>query len=392
VRLLAVLVLVITLGPLCIEMFIPTMPDLAREFRTDSGLVPLTLSVYMFGFAVSHLFYGAAADHFGRRPVLSAGLLILLASTIGCALAQSLPALIGFRLLQAFGASSALIIPRAIVRDLYGPVEAARIQSHMSTAMAVAPIIAPVIGGYLVKWHSWHWVFWVIAGYGALATAGFWLLVPESVPKRGESGFSLQTLLRNKAELLADRRFVGLLLCMLFIGCGLFAFVSLSSFVLIEHMGVQKDHFGYLYALAIVGFMIGTILSGRLHGRVPGRRLIGIGIVLAIIGAHLMFVLAATGVMRPMALIAPHFVYLVGMGLLMPQSVAAALAPVPHIAATASALMGFLQVISSAILVTVLGFFQDGGQVVIAFTMCVMSLCALLAYLRLVIGPQRERK
>lgn len=379
--------LVITLGPLCIEMFIPTMPDLAREFSTDRGLVPLTLSVYMFGFALSHLFYGAAADHFGRRPVLSTGLLILLASTVGCALAETLPALIGFRFLQALGASSALIIPRAIVRDLYGPEESARVQAHLSTAMAVAPIVAPIVGGYLVKWHSWHWVFWLIAGYGAVAMTGFRLLVPESVPKRGESGFSLQTLVRNKASLLADRRFVGIVLCMLFTGCGLFAFVSLSSFVLIEHMGVPKDHFGCLYAMAIVGFMIGTILSGRLHGRVPGRRLIGIGIVLTLIGSHLMFVLATAGVMRPMALIGPHFIYLVGMGLLMPQSVAAALAPVPHIAATASALMGFLNVACAATLVTLLGFFQEGGQIVIAFTMSVASLGALLAYLRLVIGP-----
>lgn len=391
IRLLAVLVLVITIGPLCIETFIPAMPDLARQFRPESGLVPLTLSVYMFGFAVSHLFYGAAADHFGRRPVLSAGLLIFLASTVGCALAQSLPVLIGFRLLQAFGASAALIIPRAIVRDLYGPVESARIQSHMSTAMAVAPIIAPVVGGYLVKWYSWHAVFWAIAAWGAIAAVGFRLLVPESVPRRGEAGFSLQALLRNKAELLSDRRFLGFLLCNLFIGCGLFAFVSLSSFVLIEHMGVRNDHFGYLYGLAITGFMVGTILSARLHGRVPGRRLIGIGIGLAVIGAHLMFALAAAGVMRPVALIAPHFVYLVGMGLLMPQSVAAALAPVPHIAATATALMGFLQVISSAVLVTVLGFFQDGGQVVISFTMCLMSLGALLAFSALVAVPRRPR-
>jgi len=383
-----VLVLVITLGPLCIEMFIPTLPDLAREFRADGRLVPLTLSVYMFGFAVSHLFYGAAADHFGRRPVLSAGLLIFLASTVGCALAESMPALIGFRLLQSFGASSALIIPRAIVRDLYGPENSARVQAHLSTAMAVAPIIAPIVGGYLVKWHSWHWVFWVIAVYGAIAMTGFWLLVPESVPKRGESGFSLQTLLRNKASLLADRRFVGIVLCMLFIGCGLFAFISLCSFVMIEHMQVRKDLFGYLYSLAVTGFMVGTILSARLHGRVSGRRLIGIGIILALIGAHLMFVLAVTGVMRPMALIAPHFIYLVGMGLLMPQSVATALAPVPHIAATASALMGFLNVASAATLVTVLGFFQAGGQIVIAFTMCVASLGALLAYMKLVIGPQ----
>lgn len=383
---LAVLVLVITLGPLCIEMFIPTMPDLAREFRPQRGLVPLTLSVYMFGFAISHLFYGAAADHFGRRPVLSAGLLIFLLSTVGCALAWSLPALIGFRMLQAFGASSALIIPRAMVRDLYGPVESARIQSHMSTAMAVAPIVAPVAGGYLVGWYSWHAVFWVIAAYGAVAATGFWLLVPESVPRRGEAGFNLETLLRNKAQLLSDRRFLGYLLCMLFTGCGLFAFVSLSPFVLMEHMGVRKDHFGFLYGLAITGFMMGTILSGRLHGRVSGRRLVGIGIGLSIVGAHLMFALAAAGVMRPAALIGPHFVFLIGMGLLMPQSVAAALAPLPHIAATATALMGFLQVTCSAALVTLLGFFQEGGQVVVAFTMCVTSLGALLSYSALVLG------
>ncbi|MBI2993100.1 MAG: MFS transporter [Gammaproteobacteria bacterium] len=229
-------------------------------------------------------------------------------------------------------------------------------------------------------------MFWVIAAYGTIAAVGFRLFVPESVPRRGESGFSMQTLLRNKAELLSDRRFLGYLLCMLFIACGLFAFVSLSPFLLMEHMGVRKDHFGYLYGLAITGFIVGTILSGRLHGRVPGRRLVGIG--LAIIGAHVMFALAAAGVMRPAALIAPHFVYLIGMGLLMPQSVVAALGPVPHIAATATALMGFLQVTCSATLVTLLGFFQEGGQVLVAFTMCVVSLGALLAYSALVLGPR----
>lgn len=394
-RLLVVLVLVIILGPLCIEMVIPAMPDLAREFRADAGLVPLTLSVYLFGFAASHLIYGPAADHFGRKPVLLAGLGIFLLSTVGCALAESVQALIGCRLLQSLGASSVIIIPRAIVRDLYGPVDSARVLSYISTSMAVAPILAPIAGSHIVEWYSWHAVFWVIAGFGAVAALGFWLFVPESVPARGAAGFDLQTLLRNKAALLADRRFRGYLLCMLCVATGLFAFISLVSFVLIEHMQVPRNRFGYLYSLAVSGFMVGTLLGGRLHGRVPGRHLIAIGIFTCVFGSLLMFILAAAGVMRPAALIGPHFIYLIGMGLVMPQCFAAALAPLPHLAATASALMGFLQITSSAVLVSVLALFQDGGQIVIAFSMCVLSLGAVLAYSALIIGPRRtveERK
>jgi DHA1 family bicyclomycin/chloramphenicol resistance-like MFS transporter len=388
-RILVALVMVITLGPICIDMYLPALPELARHFNTDVRVVQLTLSVYMMGFAVSHLFYGSAADHFGRRPVLTGGLLIFLASTVGCALAESLPVLILFRFLQALGASSFLIIPRAIVRDLYGPSEMARILSYMATAMAVAPMLAPLAGGYLTTWFSWHAVFWAIAIYGLIVLGAFRFWVPESVPKRGDAGFDFGTLIRNKTALLADRRFTGLLCTITFVSCGMFAYVSGSAFVLIEHLHVRTDHFGYYYAVPVFGFIAGNTFNARMHGAISGRRVITVGLGVIFTGSLVMLGLALFRVANPFAVVGPQFLYMLGMALVLPHSFAAAMGPYPHMAATASALMGFVQVTSSAILVTVLGNFQQYGQILMGGTMSATSLLAALSFWLLVINRPR---
>jgi DHA1 family bicyclomycin/chloramphenicol resistance-like MFS transporter len=390
-RLLITLVFVITLAPMCVETYIPALPEVAREFGADIEVVQLTLSMYLFGFAAAHLLYGAAADHFGRKPVLFGGLALFLLSTVACALSTTLGALIAFRFLQAVGVSSVIIIPRAIVRDLYGPDDSARALSYVSMAMAAAPIVSPILGSYLVTRLSWHAVFWLIAAYGLVVTVAFRAFVPESLPERRDVGFSFGSLVRNKTTLLADRRFVGYLLCMTCVSSGMFVFISLSPFVLIEHMRVPREDFGYLYALGISGFMCGTAACGRLSGRIPARRIIGIGLSIAAAGAACMFGTAVGGVMHPAAVVASHFLYVCGMGLVMPQCFASAMAPVPHLAATASALMGFVQITVASLLVTIMGFFQEGGQVVIGLVMTVMVLLASAAFSGLVLGRSALR-
>lgn len=391
-RLLVTLVFVITLAPMCVETYIPALPEVARAFGADIEVVQLTISMYLFGFAAAHLFYGAAADHFGRKPVLFGGLALFLVSTVGCALSASLGALIAFRFLQGFGVSSVLIIPRAIVRDLYGPEDSARALSYTSMAMAVAPLVSPILGSELVSRTSWHAVFWLIAGYALVVIAAFRAFVPESLPERSEVGFSLRTLVRNKTALLMDRRFVGYLLCMTSVSCGMFVYISLSPFVLVDHLLVPRDRFGYLYAIGVIGYVVGTAASGRLSGRMASRRIVMLGLAVTAGGAACMYGSAIAGVMHPATVVASHFLYVCGMGLAMPQCYASAMAPVPHIAATASALLGFVQVICASLTVTAMGFFQTGGQVVIGLVMAVAVLLGYAAWSGLVLGRSPLRR
>jgi len=379
-RTVVVLVLLIALGPLCTDMYLPALPQLVRTFHSSVEGVQLTLSVYLFGFGVSHLFYGSAADHFGRRPVLLAGLFIFLFSSVGCAMAWSLNALIGFRLLQSIGVSAGIVVPRAMVRDIYGPAESARVLSYMTTAMALAPIIAPVVGGILVTWLSWRAVFWILGLYGIAVMAGFHWLVPESLEHTRARRFQLSALIRDKTELLSNRPVLGYFLCATFIYAGLFCFIATSPYVLINYMGVKPDRFGFYFALPVFGYMGGTMLAARLHYRVSRRGLIRFGIWATIIGALTMVTLAALRLRHPFAVIGPQILYAFGTGLVLPQAVAGAMAPLPRLAGTASALLGFIQMSFAAVLISLIGLLHDGTSLTMSAAMMLMALLGLACF------------
>jgi MFS transporter, DHA1 family, multidrug resistance protein len=384
-RRLFILVSLIALGPLCTDMYLPALPELVRYFDSDVPTVQFTLSAYLFGFGLSQLFYGSAADHFGRRPVLLFGMGVFLLSTFGCALAQSMPMLILFRLLQAIGVGAGSVICRAIVRDLYGPSDSARIFSYMSSAVAVAPVIAPVVGGFLTTWFSWRAVFWFLAATGTAATLGFYRGIPESVPRTGTTAFNFATLVRNKQFLLRDSRFIGYVLCFTFVFTGLFTYVSSSAHVLIGFMGVKTEHFGFYFGLPVFGFIFGTQTGARLHYRASNHRLIGAGIALVIAGSLLMLVFALIGSRNPYSVVLPQMVYLFGAGMTQPRVLSSAMAPHPHIAATASSLMGFIQITFASVVVAALGYVQGESAVPMALTMCVTSALTLLAFRKLVL-------
>ena len=370
----------IALGPLCTDMYLPALPGLVHYFDSDLPTVQYTLSAYLFGFGISQLFYGSAADHFGRRPVLLFGMAVFLLSTLGCTLAPSIGLLILFRLLQAIGVGAGGVICRAIVRDIYGPSDSARIFSYMSSAVAVAPVVAPLVGGFLTSWFSWRAVFGFLAIVGAVVTWEFHRSIPESVPRAGTTSFNLATLLRNKRFLLGERRFIGYVLCFTFTFTGLFTYVSSSPHVLIGFMGVKTEYFGLYFSLPVFGFIFGTQTGARLHYRFSNERLIGTGIMLVAAGTLLMLVFALAGSRNPFTVVLPQLVYLFGAGMSQPRVLSAAMAPHPHIAATASALMGFIQITFASVVVAALGYVQGESPVPMALTMCATSVLTLFAF------------
>ena len=272
--LLAVLVVALTsLGPLSTDFYLPALPAIASALNTDSVGVQLTLSIYLIGFGAGQLLVGPLSDRFGRRPVMLWGMLVFLLSTVVCALADSITTLVAARLVQAFGACAGPVLGRAVVRDIYGPAESARVLSHVSTATALAPLLAPLFGGWLTALWGWRATFVALTVYAVVLTLAVWLLLKETNRHPDAHAMRPGRMWANYRTLLADPVYRSALL----IGCGafaaLFAFISGSPFVFIEHFGMSPQQMGLAFGLNVTGFMLGTTLSARLSRRLGSTRL-----------------------------------------------------------------------------------------------------------------------
>ncbi|MBY4678130.1 Bcr/CflA family multidrug efflux MFS transporter [Marinobacterium arenosum] len=385
-----ILATVVALGPLSTDMYLPTLPQLGEALDAPVEQVQLTLSIFFAGFALSQLVYGPLADRFGRKPILLGGLVLFSLATVGCALADSIESLIGFRFLQALGACSGPVLGRTIVRDLYGPQRSAQVLSMMGTIMALAPAIAPILGGFLALWYDWQSTFVFLAGYGMLALLLIARQVPESLPADRVGSIHPAGILRNYGALLRHRQYLGYTLSCSFIFSGLFSFLSGSSFVLIDYFEVAQQHYGLYFAIVVIGYMSGTQIAQRIGPRYGIDRMLAFASLLATLAGLAMAIPAWLGIHHLNWLIGCQFLFMAGVGILMPQAMAGALAPFGHIAGTASALLGFLQSTIAAAVGLVVGHLHSGTPTTMVTTIAAMGLCALLSYQLLV--PERPQR
>jgi DHA1 family bicyclomycin/chloramphenicol resistance-like MFS transporter len=233
-RLAVILGALTAVGPLAIDMYLPALPTIAREFGVDVASVQISLASYFAGIAIGQAFYGPLSDAVGRKPALAFGLFVFIASSIGCAWAESVRALVAFRFLQALGGCAPIVIPRAVVRDHFDQVGSIRMLSMLMLVMGLAPILAPLIGGQLLLNFGWRSVFWVLATYALMWLVLVALRLPESLPverrRRQPVGVVLATYLR----LLLDRTYICYVLSGGLIFAGLLTYVSGSPYVFIE--------------------------------------------------------------------------------------------------------------------------------------------------------------
>lgn len=342
--LLAVLVVALTsLGPLSTDFYLPALPAIASALNTDSVGVQLTLSVYLIGFGAGQLLVGPLSDRFGRRPVMLWGMLVFLLSTVVCALADSITTLVAARLVQAFGACAGPVLGRAVVRDIYGPAESARVLSHVSTATALAPLLAPLFGGWLTALWGWRATFVALTMYAVMLMLAVWLVLKETNRHPDVHAMHPARMWANYRTLLADPVYRSALL----IGCGafaaLFAFISGSPFVFIEHFGMSPQQMGLAFGLNVTGFMLGTTLSARLSRRLGSTRLIGHGVWLGATCGIALAVLALMGPHHAAAVMVPMWGVTAAIGLILPNATALGLAGYPKMAGAAASLMGFVQ-------------------------------------------------
>ncbi|NOZ43096.1 MAG: multidrug effflux MFS transporter [Alphaproteobacteria bacterium] len=374
------LTMLTALGPITTDLYLPALPAIQSYFHTDVTTVQLTLSLYLVVFSVCQLFYGPLSDRFGRKPIILIGTVIYLAGSVVALLAPTIDILIGARILQAVGGCAGVVLSRSMVRDIYGPTRSAKILSYMGTAMALAPALGPIIGGYLTIIYGWRASFAVLVLFGLICVFGILFILQETNQHKDPGAIHPGQTLRNYASLLKDRPYLGYLLISAFSYSGLFAFISGSAFVFIQVLGLTADQYGYSFATAVVGYMIGTQVGGRLVTAVGIIRIVGIGVVISALAGFIMLGLALVPVNHVAAILAPMVLYMVGLGMTLPPSLAGMIGPFPKMAGAASSLAGFAQYSFAALVGLAVAYSFNMTQMPMAIGIFLMGTAAWISY------------
>ncbi len=345
----ALLAALTAIGPLSTDLYLPSLPDIGHAFDVTAPRVQLTLSAYLIGFAAGQIVYGPFSDRLGRRPVLLVAVIIFCAASLICTLAPSIDILIAARFLQAFGAAGAIVLARAMVRDLYSGVRAGKELSVMGAIMAIAPIVGPVIGGVLHTAFGWRSAFAALLAVGIMLGAMAWLWLPETLKLRVAEPLSMRAIMRSYHSLLARRDF--LLYVGIVTACytGLFAWLSSASFILQDIYGLTPLAFAIMFLPSALGFLTGTLIASRIVSRIGINRTIGFGAA-ALLGGGLAIVAALMLASHStFSVVLPISLYTVGLGLTFPQAMAGGLSPFPDRAGAASSLLGFIPQLAAAV-------------------------------------------
>ncbi|MGP1254033.1 MAG: multidrug effflux MFS transporter [Kiloniellales bacterium] len=377
---LLLLIGLVSFGPLSTDLYLPALPTIGERFAADPAQVQLTLSVFLAGFAVSMLGYGPLSDRFGRRPVLIGALALYTLASIACMLAPSIEALILARFFQALGGCAGPVLGRAIVRDVHGAEHSAKVLSTLAMAMALAPAIGPILGGFLTEAYGWTANFALLSAFGAVVFLAICFLLPETNRHLDSQALRPLQLFANYRGLLRQRTYVGYSGVVACSYAAIFSFISGSPYTLIDGLGLTPSLFGFCFSAVVLGFMTGSFLASRLHGRLETDRQIRLGTRVMLLGGLLAAALAWSGVHTIASVIAPMAVVLVGCGLTLPNSMARGIGPFPRMAGAASALMGFLQMGAAALVGIAVAAFQDGSPHAMTTAVALCGLGAAIFY------------
>ena len=362
--LLALLALLSAFTPLSIDLYLPALPMITVDLHGTVGDIQLTLSAFMIAFGVGQIFYGPAGDRFGRRPVILSGLFVYVLASIGCAFAGEATQLVGLRLLQGLAACGSVVLARTMVRDLAEKDQAARAMSLMMACTSIAPMMAPLIGGQILWFLGWRAIFWTLAGIGFFALLVSYFRLPETLRPEYRQPLVLSSILKRFGELVRHRAFMGYAFTSSFMFSALLSFLSGSPFVFIEKYGIPPRSYGLIFGGMVVFMTIGSLFNARFV-RVFGadRILRGAVIVPGVCGVAALVlgqVEARYGTIGMWPIVACFAPQIAAISLIGPNSMALALQRYPHMAGTASSLMGVMQFGIGALFGAAVGQTYDG--------------------------------
>lgn len=361
------------------DMYLPALPEVTTALRSPAATIQLTLTACLAGMALGQLVIGPMSDKWGRRRPLLIGMVVYVLATAICALAPSAELLIAFRLLQGLAGAAAIVIARAVVRDLYDGVEMAKFFSTLMLISGSAPIIAPLIGGQVLRFSDWRGVFVVLTAVGLVLTLMVWRKLDETLPPERRHTGGVGSALRTMRGLLGDRVFTGYTLTGGFAFAVLFSYIAASPFVVQAIYGASPQTFSLLFGLNSVGLIaVGQINGKLLVGRVSLDKVLAVGLAVVTIAATSLL-LMSTGVFGEVGLApisAALFVLMSAMGVVLPNTNAQALMRTPHAAGSASALIGTSSFLVGAIASPLVGIAGEDTAVPMAL---VQLVCAVLS-------------
>ena len=364
------------LGPLAIDLYLPAMPAIAKSMGEPLSRIQYTLSAYTLGFAASQLIYGPLSDRFGRRVVMFPGILFFMLTSVLAAQCTTATGLIIVRVLQAMSAAAIMVTIPAMIRDLFPKEQVARVLSSILMVMTVAPLVAPLLGGQILKFFGWQSLFIFLAIAACLSLILAFFRIKETLPNEDRLMVSPVQLALNYTNILKNREAIGCILCHAFFFGGMFAFISGSPFVYIELYGVPPEQYGLLFAVNILAMGITNMVNIRLVEQFRLFTILRTGSLIAAISALLLLMNTVTGLGGLPGLMIPVACYIACIGLTGPNSNALALAHFPKSAGSANALAGALRFTMGAIASALVGFFHNGTAIPMT---AVMAGCGLLS-------------
>lgn len=380
--LLSVLAVLLGFASISTDLYLPALPAMGAAMGADQGTLELTISGYLLGFSVGQLFWGPLSDRFGRRLPLLAGLLLFVAGSAGCALAGDPWTMVGWRLIQAVGASAGVVLARAMVRDLYDRNQSARVLSTLMTVMAVAPLLGPTIGGQILVLSSWQAIFWTLVAIGCLTVIAVFTL-PETLAAGARHRGTAWETVAGYAPLLQSKSYLGYVGVGAFFYAGIFAYVSGTPSAYITYYGLAPQLYGLLFAASTIGLMIANVVNARLVTRLGSDRMLQIGTCGAAVFGLVTALVSAAGWGGLFGLAGVLVLFISMNGLILANSIAGALSSTNAGTGTASALAGFAQYGGGVIGSAAVSAFANGTPLPMG---CIVAIAGIGSVLSLLWG------
>ena len=369
------------LGPFSIDTYLPAFTGIAKTLGASPVQMQQTLSAYLFGFAIMNLFHGALSDSLGRRPVVLWGVAIFTLASVGCAMSQSIAALVFFRAVQGMAAGAGIVVSRAVIRDMFPPADAQRVMSQVTIYFGAAPAVAPIVGGLLYVHADWHSIFWFLAAVGAALWLANYKLLPETLHRTQRQPFNARNLMRGYWALGSSPRFLMLVLASGVPFNGMFLYVLSAPVFLGEHLRLGPTEFFWFFVLSVSGIMAGAYVSGRMAGRVKDKHQIRHGFVIMIVVSVLNVALNLLFEPQAWWAIALLSVYAFGWAMMVPVITLMVLDLVPERRGMASSLQAFVGSMANAVVAGAIAPLVMHSTVALAFTSMVMMSVGVFAWL-----------
>ena len=362
------------------DAYLPGLPELARDFGVSPSAAQVTVTTYLLGLALGQLLSGPLSDVHGRRRPLVAGMAVFTVTTLACSLAPSLYVLAGMRLVQGTAAAVGVAVGRAIVRDLYAGAAGARYLSRLMMVIGLAPILAPIVGGQLLRFTSWRGVFVALAVLGLALTAIGARLLPETLPRERRRAAGLGITLRTFAQLLADPRFVGFVLIVGLGGGAMIGYVAGSSFVLQDVYGASPQLYGLLFGLNAVFLVAGAQVNAHLLATRSPRSLLRVGLVMLVVAGVALVVIVSLPKAGLATVMAPLMLQMASWSFVQANALALALTDHPAVAGTAAALLGVSQYAFGAFTAPLVGLGGSDTALPMALVIAACAVGAAVAF------------